>query len=305
MQWFSTNSLGHPYGLESEGTAIAGGGWDGSDKKYSTHIVLREPLQFASSLDYALLQAAKDGDPKKMRMALDMGADPNFAWTLNGQEGSALHALIQHGGGASRRKCLEILLPVANMELMNIVGHTPLMSAVIHQPAEWVAALAERGGAMAKDDAGMTALMHAACRGLAAAVEAILPTSDPMARNNIGETALMLAADTGCGQFDRVLEILVGCSDARAKDHMGRDAMMRAAKKESWDSPGMAALMAASDPTACDKLGLDAAFFEKRSRTPFNKESRPVANWVRREKERRELEALVEASSPQGKQPRL
>lgn len=306
MKWtHSGNGLGHPYELESQGTVIAGGGWAG-DKEYSSLVFLREPRQFASSLDFALLQAAKDGDPKKMKMALEMGADPNFAWTSSGQEGSALHALIQEGRG-QRQKCLELLLPVADLAMRNVVGHTPLMSAVIYKPAEWAAAIIERSDGLAQDDGGMTALMHAACRGLAKTAQAILSKSDPMARNNSGETALMLAAETACGDSDRVVEMLVGCSDARAKDHFGRDAMMRAAKRDNNEShPGFRALMAASDPFACDKMGLDAVFFEKSSRTKFNnKESTPVAHWVKREQERRELAALVPAASAQGQKPRL
>lgn len=284
----------------------AGGSWAGDGELYPRALVFAKPRKFASSVEIALLAAAREASPIKVGMALEMGANPNFEWSADvaGEgDGTALHALAQSDGGKGWMACLKMLMEVCDMRARNSMGHTPLMCAVFHQSPERVAAMACGPWCLAQDDGGATALMHAAASGRKKAVMALLPHSDPLAVNCRGETALMLAAGAVRGEWSEMIKMLLGGSNANARDHFGRNALMIAAGNGGCSLPGLEALMEASDPWACDSQGLDAAFFE--AKAFGRREFKPVKQWMQREAERRELEVASGRAEISGKKPRL
>jgi hypothetical protein len=170
-----------------------------------------------AQLDLAL--AARSGDARALRRALDNGADPTER--VAGQTPLMVAASSGRDAGA----CVRLLLPGSNPLATTDAGEDALMAAASAGAAEAIAILLPVSRPLRANAHGQTALALSVLHGRFSAFRLLLPASDPRQANTHGVTPLMAAACVGAQRF--VSPLLAG-SDLLACDNIGRDALAHA-----------------------------------------------------------------------------
>jgi ankyrin repeat protein len=177
-----------------------------------------KPLSFWQSLRRlfaGMWRPGKPSVPVVNQNALILALD--FDWTDGAEPAAPLSPLIR--ALVARR---------ANVNVSDEKGFTPLILAVVYEPADTVHDLLDKGAEVnARDADGQTALYWAAKLDKVGMVKDILAHgADVNARDNSGQTALMQAALVGA--TDTVMELRAHGADVNARDAYGRTALMSA-----------------------------------------------------------------------------
>jgi len=217
-----------------------------------------DPVAGGLKGDNMLVDAAKQGNPKKVELLLERGADAKakddalfataqlafLAIQISPEEVEHLRSQREHDPrgavafpvmdpGQTARLLIE---HGANTEARAEDGDTPLIRAAAHGATDVVKVLIEKGANVeATDDGGSTALIAAAC---VCAIATMPDTLDSMklllerkanvnAKDKSGGTALMAAAGWGRTEIMRLL--LANGARVDAKDNQGNTALLIAA----------------------------------------------------------------------------
>lgn len=174
-------------------------------------------------IQHSLFLSARLGDALKLRSALDAGADPR----LTGRHGMTPLLMASERGSA---ECIEILMPLSDLNATTQDGFTALMLAAERGNARSAKAFLAAGADPSRvDDHGHNALMLAAREGHPSCVELLLPVSDLSLRNSQGFTALNIASFAENEEDATAFKLLLPRSDPRALDTRGWSPLMLAA----------------------------------------------------------------------------
>jgi ankyrin repeat protein len=180
------------------------------------------------TIDEQLMEAAKRGDPARVKVILDKGAE------INATDKGGTTALI-HAADSGHITVVRLLLEKgADVNAKNKGGWTALMWAATSSPAgrtDIVKLLIAKGGDVnAKDQSGMTALLGAARQGHLPVVKVLLEKGANInAKDQGGASALIEASKEG--RLDIVKLLLEKGADANARDSEGRTAIMQASER--------------------------------------------------------------------------
>jgi ankyrin repeat protein len=210
-------------------------------------------------LNANLLQAARDGDPERVRRLIGKGA--------GGPQAPLAFPFCEPFFNAVRSGDLpmvEALLPVVSIDAFDSSGASALMLAAIGATAnhDAIAALLLENGAnpCLVDDFNRNALLFAVSQEQCSlsCVQRLLPLCDAAAVDALGNHALIFAArtkmpaETKAGLFDLLLPLC----DPKAPNSKGTTALMAACS--CGDAASARRLMPLSDVAATNEAGRDA-----------------------------------------------
>ena len=206
-----------------------------------------------------LSAAINDSDLGKFRLALSLGAGPNFTHLMDDLISFCLHQDC-HDCGHGEMACL-LIEHGADVSRKDWEGYTIFHYAVIRAHAQLLSmALHRINSSTILDVAARFNITPLQCSSHAYHMEplhqVLMTTSmlleagaDVNVQNSDGQSALMLAATEGCDELVRLL--LDAGADVNAQDSSGRSALMLAAEEGNDDLVRLLLDAGANDKTQC------------------------------------------------------